>query len=84
MMTCDEARPLLSAYFDRELDVTKGLEIQRHLRGCDGCAAVVQQHEALRSSLSGASLSFAPPLWRVGPWIERAWPVEAPPRSKGP
>lgn len=67
-MTCAQAAPLLSAYFDRELDVTKSLEVESHVRECSDCAAGLQQHDALRSSLSAASLVFAPPRgleWRV-------------------
>src|SRR5207245_323002 len=54
-MTCEQTLPLLSAYFDRELDVTKSLEVERHVRECDRCSAAVRQHEALRTSLSAAA-----------------------------
>ncbi len=60
-MTCDQARPLLSAYVDRELEVTRSVEIAAHLQECSGCAAVLKQHEALRASLGAESLVFAPP-----------------------
>jgi len=60
-MTCEQALPLLSAYFDRELDVAKSLEVEGHAQGCNRCAATLQQHDALRTSLSGAALVFAPP-----------------------
>ncbi len=79
-MTCVQAAPLLSAYLDRELDVTKSLEIGEHLRECDRCSAGVRQHQALRSSMSSGSLVFAPPRdleWRVRKAVRR----EARPRS---
>jgi anti-sigma factor RsiW len=79
-MTCEQALPLLSTYFDRELDVTKSLEVERHVRECDRCSAAVQQHEALRSSLTAAALVFAPPRgleWRVRKAVRR----EARPRG---
>lgn len=60
-MTCEQARPLLSAYFDRELDVATSLEIGRHVQACEHCAAVLQQHDALRAALGAAPLVFAPP-----------------------
>jgi anti-sigma factor RsiW len=60
-MTCDQTRPLLSAYVDRELEATRSLEIATHLQECGGCASVWQQYEALRSSLGTESLVFAPP-----------------------
>jgi anti-sigma factor RsiW len=67
-MTCAQALPLLSAYFDRELDVAKSLEIAAHLRQCDRCSSTVRQHQALRSSMSSGALVFEPPVdlqWRV-------------------
>ena len=79
-MTCAQALPLLSAYLDRELDVTQSLEIEGHVRECDRCSAALQQHEALRSSLSAAALVFAPPRdleWRVRKAVRR----EARPRG---
>ena len=60
-MTCAHARPLLSAYCDRELDVAKSLEIEDHVRACQGCAAALQQYEALRATLVATPLAFAPP-----------------------
>jgi len=60
-MTCEQAQPLLSAYVDRELDITKSLEIESHVRECNRCSAMLQQHEALRSALNAASLAFVPP-----------------------
>jgi anti-sigma factor RsiW len=60
IMTCEQALPLLSGYFDREVDVTTSLEIQRHLRECARCAAAVERHDALRFSLKAAALPFAP------------------------
>jgi anti-sigma factor RsiW len=58
---CAEAAPLLSAYFDRELDVATSVGIAAHLRECERCSAAVRRYEALRSSLSSASLVFTPP-----------------------
>lgn len=61
MMTCRQAQPLLSAYCDRELDVTTSLEIDAHVRECVRCSAALQRHAALRSSLGTAALVFTPP-----------------------
>jgi anti-sigma factor RsiW len=60
-MTCDQAEPLLSAYVDRELDITKSLETEAHLRECNRCSVTAEQHEALRAALNAASLAFVPP-----------------------
>ena len=65
-MTCAEAAPLLSAYFDRELDVATSGAIAAHLRECEQCSAAVQRHEALRSAMSSGALVFSPP-----PGLER-------------
>ncbi len=73
-MTCEQARPLLSAYFDRELDVTESVEVEGHVGECDRCSAALQRHEALRSSLTAAALVFAPPIgleWRVRKALRR-------------
>jgi anti-sigma factor RsiW len=78
-MSCEQAWPLLSAYFDRELDVTKSLEVEVHLRECERCTAVVKQHEVLHGALSAAALVFAPPRdleWRLRKAVRR----EAKPR----
>ena len=61
MMTCRQAQPLLSAYFDRELDVTTSVDIEAHVRECVRCSAALQQHAALRPSLRAAALVFTPP-----------------------
>jgi anti-sigma factor RsiW len=60
-MTCEQARALLSAHLDRELDLAKSLEMEEHLRECQRCAAASERHEVLRSALGAASLAFAPP-----------------------
>ena len=61
-MTCEQAQPLLSAYFDRELDVAH--EPRGRARTCAACDALragLQQHEALRLRLAlrGARLRAA-------------------------
>jgi len=79
-MSCEQARPLLSAYFDCELDVTKSLEIEAHLRECERCTAAVKQHEALHGAFGAAALAFTPPRdleWRLRKAVRR----EARPRS---
>ena len=60
-MTCEQAQPLLSAYVDRELDITKSLETEGHVRECPRCSTTVRQHEALHSAMNAAALAFVPP-----------------------
>ncbi len=47
---------LLDAYLDGELDLVRSLEMERHLSGCEACAATLASHRALRSALADASL----------------------------
>ena len=39
MMTCDEARVLLHALLDGELDAGHAREVEAHVAGCPRCAA---------------------------------------------
>lgn len=61
-MACEERNDLIEAYADGELDLSSSLEIERHLADCEACAAVLKNHQTLRSALGGASLTYdAPP-----------------------
>jgi anti-sigma factor RsiW len=51
-MNCKEIRQLINAYADSELDLTRSLEIERHLGDCPGCAASYEGLRALRSAVS--------------------------------
>jgi anti-sigma factor RsiW len=61
MMTCEQARPLLSAYTDRELDLVSSLDLEHHMQACAGCAALRRQHEDVRAAAAAAPLLFTPP-----------------------
>lgn len=50
-MNCNKAGPLVAAYADGELDGPRGRAIEKHLRGCAGCAAKHQSILALRARL---------------------------------
>lgn len=54
MMTCDEAGPLLGAYFDSELDLATVLSVERHLEKCSTCSADLRNLERLHEELSPA------------------------------
>jgi len=60
-VTCPERNDLIEAYADGELDLSASLEIERHLADCKACAAALKSHRALRSAISGASLSYDAP-----------------------
>jgi anti-sigma factor RsiW len=51
-MTCAEARALLDAYFDAELDLAGSLDIERHLTECATCSSALSDLERLREELT--------------------------------
>ena len=42
-MSCDEARALLPAYVDSELDAAGGMSIEQHLGSCIDCSGLGEQ-----------------------------------------
>ncbi len=60
-MTCDDARVLMHALLDDELDLTKALEVQRHIEGCPECARAFDMFAAMRSRLKDEALRFEVP-----------------------
>ncbi len=59
-MTCQEAKPLLHAFADGELDFTKSLEMESHLRECQACALVQEEIRGLGLLMKDASLRLSP------------------------
>src|SRR5712671_3372707 len=59
-MTCQETERLIHAFADGELDLTKSLEMEAHLRECKSCALAQDEIRALSSSMTDASLRFTP------------------------
>ena len=60
-MKCDDAQSLIAAYVDGELDRLRGHLIERHLRGCEPCAAQHRRLLALRERLRSEVPYFAAP-----------------------
>jgi anti-sigma factor RsiW len=56
-MNCEDARRLIAAYSDGELDLVRSLEVEEHLRSCDSCAAA---HENLRALKQAAQSAYFP------------------------
>jgi anti-sigma factor RsiW len=50
-VNCDEARPLVSAYQDGELDSAKRSEVETHLQSCPDCAALLKQNQRLSNAI---------------------------------
>jgi anti-sigma factor RsiW len=59
-MTCEETKPLIHAFADGELDLTKSLEIETHLQDCQTCARVQEEIHGLGLLMKDASVRFKP------------------------
>jgi len=53
-LNCREARPLLAAYLDGELDLASALDIETHARTCAACDATLQTQKRLSESIAAA------------------------------
>ena len=53
-MNCEDARRLIGAYSDGELDLVRNLEVEEHLRGCDSCAWTRENLRALKQAAQSA------------------------------
>ncbi|MEY2496144.1 MAG: hypothetical protein QOJ45_2636 [Verrucomicrobiota bacterium] len=56
-MNCDDARRVLAAYSDGELDLVRNLEVEEHLRSCDSCALARENLRALTRAAHSAYFS---------------------------
>jgi len=61
MMTCDEAKVLLHALLDGELDAGHASEVETHVARCPRCAADLRQFREMRQAMVSANLSFPAP-----------------------
>jgi anti-sigma factor RsiW len=59
-MTCSEARPLLHARLDNELDMAGSASIDLHLLECRACAAQYAALQNLHDEITAADLTYAP------------------------
>jgi len=60
-VTCEDARTLVHAYVDGELDVVRSLEVEAHLTSCVACARGEVSLRALRTALSNGALYHEAP-----------------------
>lgn len=60
-MTCDEARILLHALLDGELDAGHAREVEVHLASCPGCAAELAVQRKMQRLLSDTELRYTAP-----------------------
>src|SRR5690348_13880989 len=64
-MTCREARPLLSAYLDGELDLVRAMEVEVHARECGACTSVLETQKQLSAAVLRAPYHRAPASLRA-------------------
>jgi anti-sigma factor RsiW len=60
-MNCQEAKNLIDAYGDGELDAPHSLAVESHMRECANCSSLQRQRQALKSTLAGEGLHFKLP-----------------------
>lgn len=60
-MNCDDIQILISAYVDNELDLSKCIEVEKHLNECQSCSAVLRDCINLRSALKNKELYYSAP-----------------------
>jgi anti-sigma factor (TIGR02949 family) len=82
-MTCDEARILLHALIDGELDAGHAREVEDHIAGCAACAAQLDAYRQMSKIVASADLRYtAPPALRRR--IEAALPQARLPQTRVP
>ena len=84
-MNCEDARLLLHAHLDGELDAARDLELARHLAECPECAREFERARAMRSRLRSGEFHYAAPAGlearvRGAMARERRWSRTAPAR----
>ncbi len=60
-MNCDEAKVLMHALIDGELDAGHAREVEAHIMGCAECAARLREFQDLRKAMTPAGLRYTAP-----------------------
>jgi anti-sigma factor RsiW len=60
-MMCDEAKVLLHALIDGELDMASARDVEAHVAGCQHCATELRQFREMRHAMTGANLRLTAP-----------------------
>jgi anti-sigma factor RsiW len=76
-MTCEEAKILLHALIDGELDAGHAREVEAHIEGCPDCAAELAAYRQMREAMAGADLRYTAPA-SLRQRIEASLPQSAP------
>lgn len=76
-MACESDKLLLHAYFDGELDLSRSLQIEEHVKSCSDCSEDLRQQRTLRAAL------HSPGLYQQAPQSLRAEILAAAGRESG-
>jgi anti-sigma factor RsiW len=57
-MSCKETRVFMDGYLDRELDLVRSIDLERHLHDCPECASLHQARMAVRAQMGASSLRY--------------------------
>ena len=60
-MSCKLTARFVPGYLDGELDLSRTIEMETHLRSCADCARELERQKALRAALQRGSLAYAAP-----------------------
>jgi len=60
-MICSDMSESIHAYLDGELDLSRSLEIEHHLKDCPACSRVYAEQKSLRSAIARSSLYHEAP-----------------------
>ena len=84
-MNCQEMTELIHGYLDKELDLVRSLEAERHLKECPACLRRYQEQQALRKVIADRALYFEAPQElrrRVQTSVRKASQGEASPERR--
>jgi len=60
-MRCEETQELIPAYIDRELDVSRNVAVETHVRTCEACRGKHAEHSNLRWIIRTGAQYFKAP-----------------------
>jgi anti-sigma factor (TIGR02949 family) len=60
-VTCEDARILMHAFLDDELDLATALEVERHIEGCSECTREFEAMAAMRLRLRDEAFRYGAP-----------------------
>jgi anti-sigma factor RsiW len=55
-MNCEDARPMIELYADGELELSRSVELERHLESCPDCARAMEEARSLTKAVRGSGV----------------------------